>query len=113
MITVEGRLTVRPREPLERSGRWMEKPIIGEVQKLGWSGGVQRDATQGRKLEKPWKGWSFTNFGRRVFYTQHQSPYFRGWVLNEGSTEKFSRPKLPLSIAALGGCQIFWHSAHW
>ena len=56
--------------------------------------GVQRDATQGRKPEKPRKGRSFTNFDRRIFYTQHQSPYFRVWILNEGSIEKFLQPKL-------------------
>ena len=48
----------------------MEKLIVGEVRKLGRSGGVQRDTTQGRNLEKPWKGRSFTNFDRGVFYTQ-------------------------------------------
>ena len=29
--------------------------------------GVQKDATQGRKSEKPWKGRPFTNFGRGYF----------------------------------------------
>ena len=28
---------------------------------------VQKDATQGQKLEKPWKGWPFTNFGWGYF----------------------------------------------
>ena len=76
-------------------------------------GGVQRDATQGRKPEKPWKSRSFTNFGRGVFYTQHQSPYFRVRVSDEEIKEKFSRPKLPPSISILDGCQIFWRLARW
>ena len=37
----------------------------------------------------------------RLFYTQHQSPYFRVRVSNERSTEKFSQPKLPPSIFVL------------
>ena len=35
MITVEGRLIVRSREPVERPDRWMEKFIVEEVRKLG------------------------------------------------------------------------------
>ena len=32
--------------------------------------GAQKDATQGRKPEEPWKDWPFANFGWGVFYTQ-------------------------------------------
>ena len=38
--------------------------------------GVQKDTTQGRKPEKSWKGWSFTNFGWGYFIPNTSPPTF-------------------------------------
>ena len=44
-----------------------------------------------------------TNFGWGVFYTQHQSPYFRVQILNEKSIERLLQskfiPRRPHTIA--------------
>ena len=48
--------------------------------------GVQRDTTQGRKSEEPWKGRSFTNFGWGYFIPNMTHPENLGKVslsLNE------------------------------
>ena len=76
-------------------------------------GEVRKDVVEGRTLVQSLEGTPDTNFDWGIFCTQHQSPYFRVRVPNEGSIEKFSWSKLPLSITVLEGCQIFWRSTHW
>ena len=39
-------------------------------------GGVQKDATQGRKPEEPWEGQPFTNFGWGYFIPNTSLPTF-------------------------------------
>ena len=77
----------------------MQKFIVEEVRTVE---GVRRDATHkvGSRKSPGGIGLLQTLTGG-VFYTQHQSPYFRVRVPNEGSTEKFSQPKLPPSISVL------------
>ena len=72
----------------------MEGRLLGDLE----------DTMVGRLLGESWVGRPLTNstaggvLGRSasyklwlgLFYTQHQSSYFRVWVMNEGSTEKFS-----------------------
>ena len=58
-------------------------------------GGVQKDATQGRKLEEPWKGRPFTNFGwgyfipiRSIYGLKQTS---RSWNIHfDGTIKSFS-----------------------
>ena len=75
-------------------------------------GSLERCCTRskaGRALE----GSAFYELRLELFYTQYQSLYFRVRISNEGSTEKFSQPKLPPLIFALDCFQIFWCLTRW
>ena len=54
--------------------RWRSPDGIMEARMVG---GVRKDATQGQKLEEPWKGRPFTNFGWGYFIPNISTPTFK------------------------------------
>ena len=53
---------------------WRSPDCIMEVRTVE---GVQKDATQGQKLKKSWKGWLFTNFNWDYFTPNTSPPTFK------------------------------------
>ena len=58
--------------------------------------GVQKDATQGRKPEKPWKGRSFTNFSWGYFTSNTSPPTFEfGFRMKKVQRNFYNRSCFP------------------
>ena len=58
--------------------------------------GVQKDATQGRKPEKPWKSQPFTNFGWGYFTPNTSPPTFEfGFRMKKVQKKFHNRSCLP------------------